>query len=1018
MGDRPTSNLADLLAEGSTDSLFFRGLELLQRPQKGIFGGISAITKGEDPLAAAFRAFTTGEDEGSRGKDILQTLFGADPESKLTQAAGFAGEVILDPLNLIGIGALTKGGKAAKALRGLEGVEKLGDAAQLARGLRSAKLGSTIGEQARLGQRGLLTAGGRKIPVPGGDIALEALGKGGSALRQAPGFRQAADVIQSKFGGRFGEIRVLFGDTIADQIAGADTASGRLVRAFITRTTPLIKRIRTNLNAEEASELTETIARIGKSGDQQGELLRFIGGSESRQKAVEAAKELQIEMAGFTQANLGEFGLGGLTGEDLSFLPRVLETSFDAPKKIGGQTIVEEIPLTGQSDNAINRMQMPQSTRADIQTALLDEEGRALLNSEGTVGVINGQQVTMKEAFGAAFDNVPGASTIRKAFLQRHRVSQAEGNELFEQAATGTSFKTSAPVLFQHMQRQAADNVKADALVRSLEDAGIAVPYDEALHGGLREGQFVRVDQGRFAQSPLALPIDYDRAFNKFMEVNMPGPDKSLFGLLPWFKGGAITGFGLNIPAFVARNVTTALQKNYYEGLGPTSFKGLDQSRRFYTAGWKLTWETHNFKLNPNRTLDDVVDLIDPNGFTTIGGTRVNNRWLIGEYVNRDFSGMQGARAASRAPELSDTESARFFDKLFRPGAERELREKVFAPSTGVIGRSEMFIRLPLMMKMMEDTFDAARKLGIEVPTEILADAAPRIGDLVDIAVTNAKERVLFAHFDYSDLSTFEQKIRAKWIPFYTWMRKNIPNETINLITQPGKFAPLAKAYYRAFESQEIRPEDLPPWAGRSFAFPITPDEDGRLRWIDMTSFMPTADLVEFGRTAAVAVPFVGAGPEFGKTRQGEVLRYIATRFNPFPIQAAEQLFGKDVFTGREFRGEFPQEVFGLPVGGDTANLLDLFPTLRRIDRINPFGVFGETPRPHRNEPQDLERFLRALTGITIRSADPDQANRTRKVVKRNIGRLRSRLRRERRDGNTALADFLLREIQQEEERL
>ena len=46
--------------------------------------------------------------------------------------------------------------------------------------------------------------------------------------------------------------------------------------------------------------------------------------------------------------------------------------------------------------------------------------------------------------------------------------------------------------------------------------------------------------------------------------------------------------------------------------------------------------------------------------------------------------------------------------------------------------------------------------------------------------------------FDYSDLTNFEKTVLKRIIPFYTYMRKNIPMELKKLFTEPQKFTPFA----------------------------------------------------------------------------------------------------------------------------------------------------------------------------------------------------------------------------------
>lgn len=61
------------------------------------------------------------------------------------------------------------------------------------------------------------------------------------------------------------------------------------------------------------------------------------------------------------------------------------------------------------------------------------------------------------------------------------------------------------------------------------------------------------------------------------------------------------------------------------------------------------------------------------------------------------------------------------------------------------------------------------------------------------LSITQSAEWVRKAHFDYEDLSSFEQKTMKSIAPFYTWTRKNLPYQIERLIQAPGRMAAFSK---------------------------------------------------------------------------------------------------------------------------------------------------------------------------------------------------------------------------------
>ena len=101
-------------------------LDWMSRPSAAIAAGLGGAMRGElDAGQAAFNQLT-GADPQTNWKQQL-TKLGAPEDSMLASAAGFVGDVVLDPLNLIPAGWVAKGLKSGAKATGLAKVaEKVG----------------------------------------------------------------------------------------------------------------------------------------------------------------------------------------------------------------------------------------------------------------------------------------------------------------------------------------------------------------------------------------------------------------------------------------------------------------------------------------------------------------------------------------------------------------------------------------------------------------------------------------------------------------------------------------------------------------------------------------------------------------------------------------------------------------------------------------------------------------------------------------------------------------------------
>ncbi|MCM3746514.1 hypothetical protein M3223_04015 [Paenibacillus pasadenensis] len=87
-----------------------------------------------------------------------------------------------------------------------------------------------------------------------------------------------------------------------------------------------------------------------------------------------------------------------------------------------------------------------------------------------------------------------------------------------------------------------------------------------------------------------------------------------------------------------------------------------------------------------------------------------------------------------------------------------------------------------------------------------------------------AAAKVRQAHFDYQDITPAERQIFARVIPFYRWMRNNIPFQVANFAMHPARYAALEKARDNAIEMQGMDDSNTPDYMKESFAVPISGD--------------------------------------------------------------------------------------------------------------------------------------------------------------------------------------------------
>jgi len=211
-------------------------------------------------------------------------------------------------------------------------------------------------------------------------------------------------------------------------------------------------------------------------------------------------------------------------------------------------------------------------------------------------------------------------------------------------------------------------------------------------------------------------------------------------------------------------------------------------------------------------------------------------------------------------------------------------------------------------------------------------------------------------------LSTTEYEIFRRAIPFYTWLRKNLPRQMSALIERPGRFASLSKMI-DATESL-YGPQPIEKWMSEYMKksaplFMGEGDKPGTYKYFLLKSWVPAADLLMLE----------------------DPVNEIAAMMNPFPKEILQQFFNWDVFFEDKVT-RMPHDLH--PLGGEQSNFLGMtlnkrlihlmknVRLLNELDKANPGNVFG-ADRPHHIDPDGWTRAINVMVG-KFRPYDPQVA--------------------------------------------
>jgi hypothetical protein len=160
-----------------------------------------------------------------------------------------------------------------------------------------------------------------------------------------------------------------------------------------------------------------------------------------------------------------------------------------------------------------------------------------------------------------------------------------------------------------------------------------------------------------------------------------------------------------------------------------------------------------------------------------------------------------------------------------------------------------------------------------------------------------AAAKVREVQYDYSRLTPFEQNVMVRVIPFYRWMRNNIPFQIRAAVNDPRKFEWFNKARQNAQEAVGLNDENMPDYMKQSFAIPVY-GKNGEGKFF--SSNLPFTDLSKLSNPLKMLVD--------GVTPILKTPAELALNYNMF--------YGKPIqkFEGQQKQFQFGPMDFGIPV--------------------------------------------------------------------------------------------------------
>lgn len=348
-------------------------------------------------------------------------------------------------------------------------------------------------------------------------------------------------------------------------------------------------------------------------------------------------------------------------------------------------------------------------------------------------------------------------------------------------------------------------------------------------------------------------------------------------------------------PGYWVRNSISDGIQNFMDGV---------RNPRYYEQAFKILGE---HRANTTEELLSSVTGRAPVS-TTGRKIRLNGVDYDAHQIHQAYL-QSGAKSGQIQTEITPS-----LNRMEREGIGRYIDFTKQAGGAGVGGVKKVELGLADANNYREDVFRMAHFLSA------MEDELPKAKGHWDSAVANAGARVRKFNIDYGSLSTIERNRVRRVVPFYGWMRRNLPLQVQLLFTRPGYMAayPKGQDLLQGLLGTDDGEGDymVPKWIRESMPVRIalgnnkssnpidklirfaTGAKQGEAAFLPLGSSMtPVGDLTNITKPiqAGLDAPSPGKGvAEFAKALAGVGVNQV-TPFIKAPVELAT---GRNLYTG------------------------------------------------------------------------------------------------------------------------